>query len=75
MYSVSVWTLAFRGTRANGVDIYDAWINGTSVTSTDESCKSLEDNNCTDHYRLPIVNSWDSLIISKVSNVTKAIEK
>ena len=66
VFTVLPWTLVFRGTRGNGVDIYDAWVNGTSVTTTDETCKVLEDNSCTNHYRNPIVDSWDSLGISKV---------
>ena len=67
IYFVTEWTLVFRGTRGNDVDIYDAWVNGTSVTTTDETCKILEDNSCTDHYRNPIVDSWNSLSMSKVN--------
>jgi len=69
VYFVTDWTLVFRGTRGNGVDIYDAWVNGTSVTTTDETCKVLEDNSCTDHYRNPLVDSWDRLSISKVGTL------
>ena len=65
-FYVTDWTLVFRGTRGNGVDIYNAWVSGTSVTTTDETCKVLEDNSCTDHYRNPIVDSWGSTGVVKV---------
>lgn len=56
----------FRGTRGNGVDIYNAWVNGVDVTSTDATCMKLKATTCVDHYRSPSVDTWDSLGITEV---------
>lgn len=57
----------FRGTPGNGFGVYDAWVNGYDVTTDDVTCQQLSVTSCNDHYRNPIVDSWNTLNIAKVS--------
>ncbi|KAH3838790.1 uncharacterized protein LOC127878613 [Dreissena polymorpha] len=60
------WTLAFRGTPGIGDDVFQAWVNGTNVTTTDTECMALTPNTCAHHYRNPIVDSWELLDVQQV---------
>ena len=56
----------FRGTAGNGLDMYDAWVNGINVVTDDADCLDLGLTSCVSHYRSTKVNDWSTLGIKKV---------
>ena len=67
MFYIADWLLVFRGTASNGVDMYDAWINGNNVVGYDVNCMRLDMTSCTHHYRNTIVDSWSAIPITRVT--------
>lgn len=64
----SEWFLVFLGIPGNGVDVYEAWVNGIGVTTDDVNCMKFDLTSCNgQHYRNAAVDSWSSFGIKEVN--------
>ena len=64
------WELMFRGTADSGDSAANAYIDGmTGVTTTDPDCMLVQNNSCTQHYRNPKLDSWETLGVRKVNHL------
>jgi hypothetical protein len=60
----------FKVVAGNGKSALNAWRNGTESTN-DKLCRNISTTNCTDHYRDPIIDEWDTLNVTKVKSLWK----
>ncbi|XP_053376781.1 protein jagged-1-like [Mercenaria mercenaria] len=57
----------FRVQTGNGENTVNAWVNGGSGTTSDQSCISTDQfSGCSKHYRNPSVNNWNTLNVKQV---------
>ncbi|XP_045188074.2 neurogenic locus notch homolog protein 1-like [Mercenaria mercenaria] len=57
----------FRVQTGNGQNTVNAWVNGGSGTTSDQSCISTsQSSGCSKHYRNPSVNNWNTLNVKQV---------
>ena len=57
----------FRGTADNGDDVVSVYLGGDGLTTTDPDCMLVQNNSCTQHYRNPKLDSWETLGVRKVN--------
>ena len=59
----------FRGTAGIGVDMYDAWVDGSNAVTHDDVCMDLSETSCGNHYRHTNVTDWSRLGITQVNYI------
>ncbi|XP_060560970.1 protein lev-9-like [Ruditapes philippinarum] len=58
-------SVIFKVVAGNGKSALNAWRDGTESTS-EKSCRDISKLNCTNHYRDPRIDEWDTLNVTKV---------
>lgn len=69
---LSGYVLIFRGTPGAVTEPYMSYLYAINVTTTDEACKDPTNMACTEHYRNPLIDMWESIGVTKVIHCEKS---
>ena len=64
----ATWRTLFWGCGGVGVNLYNAWENGTGARVHSGVVDKVFEN-CTEHHRASLVDRWDELQVTKVRGI------